>query len=623
MTACSADHENAPFLLVATAGESTLASPPLRVMRLRLAVEEAGAWEDVWFKDEGGREKCITLLARLEDAAGTLITHRSAKLGVVLHYADSLFPVMNQEILRLVGTESNDDLKLDKGVCRIRIRIEDVSKNHQGQSFMVQVKPESGTADVAHGFSKGVAVRSKRNKRQAAPGGRAQHAPQRTAARQPPPFAKHGKPDYGAPRPAQRPRQPDAAVSPWLTTARADASLNAAVVAISTSAVWKAQRAQAEWISACKDSLRQLKWRVIGTEVLPSGEKRHVYEMHNPNTLVDELLRTFEVSVAPVQRQLEQSVEALPQGRALLNGSREAPPPPLAMQDGDRSPKRLRRSTHAKAVNYAQMDTGNEDDDEDEDEEEDEEDHAGEAEIRHAGEAEIALLRPEPTLSALARQRTSVAGVYDILSQLPSLSSLSPGNGQFNRFPSITFDVNQDLIQAETSAADALSSLAPPMLQRGVSSLYVGDDVPKATLDLVAAAAARRGGPPPNVAEQSVALVVAKRFKPPRFHGAVALGFPAFDAEHRLVGLYREQQLGHETAIVFVPRDDASAGLDLPGDADVAETALRHELRQQSDSIQRLEQHQTHDKLKESAAIYHWSKEALLNLPDANQPLQE
>ena len=47
-------------------------------------------------------------------------------------------PVTNQNVLR-IWTDSHDkkpSIKLYKGSLAIKARVEDVSKNHQGQSFM-------------------------------------------------------------------------------------------------------------------------------------------------------------------------------------------------------------------------------------------------------------------------------------------------------------------------------------------------------------------------------------------------------------------------------------------------------------------------------------------------------
>ena len=74
----------------------------------------------------------------LEDGSGSKIKDRPVQLKCLLRYAESGMPVTNQNVLR-IWTDSHDkkpSIKLYKGSLAIKARVEDVSKNHQGQSFM-------------------------------------------------------------------------------------------------------------------------------------------------------------------------------------------------------------------------------------------------------------------------------------------------------------------------------------------------------------------------------------------------------------------------------------------------------------------------------------------------------
>ena len=142
------------------------APPPIRHRRF--------IQTQVWYKDEGGREKCILLNISLEDGSGSKIKDRPVQLKCLLRYAESGMPVTNQNVLR-IWTDSHDkkpSIKLYKGSLAIKARVEDVSKNHQGQSFKIEVLAdidESPTdCDVAPVLSRAVNVRSKRNKRRKA-----------------------------------------------------------------------------------------------------------------------------------------------------------------------------------------------------------------------------------------------------------------------------------------------------------------------------------------------------------------------------------------------------------------------------------------------------------------------
>lgn len=54
----------------------------------------------MWFKDEGGRDKCIELNISLRDHNNDKIVERKVPLKVVLLYADGN-PVLKQEILKI------------------------------------------------------------------------------------------------------------------------------------------------------------------------------------------------------------------------------------------------------------------------------------------------------------------------------------------------------------------------------------------------------------------------------------------------------------------------------------------------------------------------------------------
>lgn len=185
VTGPSLDHENRSFLLRASATVDGVRveawSTPMRVMRYRLEIEGGGTLDAdepakrsskgeaaIWYKDEGGREKCIELVVRLYDGRGALVTGRSARLKCVLRYAETGIPVTDQKVLKVWAEGSGvgalaTPLEIRRGVCKIRARIEDVSKNHQGQSFRIEVAPDAAASptdcDVAPAVTKAVAVR--------------------------------------------------------------------------------------------------------------------------------------------------------------------------------------------------------------------------------------------------------------------------------------------------------------------------------------------------------------------------------------------------------------------------------------------------------------------------------
>ena len=76
-----------------------------------LVIENA-TLPDIWYKDEGGRDKCIELTICLRDHDNKIIVERKVPLKVVLLYADGNV-VLKQEILKI-----SPDSKLHLGnVC--------------------------------------------------------------------------------------------------------------------------------------------------------------------------------------------------------------------------------------------------------------------------------------------------------------------------------------------------------------------------------------------------------------------------------------------------------------------------------------------------------------------------
>ncbi|KAI9914631.1 hypothetical protein PsorP6_007290 [Peronosclerospora sorghi] len=139
-------------------------STPLSIVKEKLHVVTQPP--EVWFKDEGGRERCMTVALTLLPAPGAYLEDRVVPLDIRLLY-ESGNKVLNQRILRLFPDMRPNMIH---GRVTISFRIDDVSKNHQGQSFMLEIGPEqqdgsSMFQDIAPTRTSVIAVRSKRNKR--------------------------------------------------------------------------------------------------------------------------------------------------------------------------------------------------------------------------------------------------------------------------------------------------------------------------------------------------------------------------------------------------------------------------------------------------------------------------
>ncbi|GAX11739.1 hypothetical protein FisN_7Lh120 [Fistulifera solaris] len=144
-------------------------SAVIYVVRAKLNITTPSDWPDpVWYKDEGGRDKCMEVTVTITDKESQRL-HETTPLRVELFYeakpSGRPTAVLNQDILRLLG--SSRILELDSsGQTKLRFRVEDVSKNHQGQNFVLKIQPKAEIVDIAPAWTPAVAIRSKRNKRQ-------------------------------------------------------------------------------------------------------------------------------------------------------------------------------------------------------------------------------------------------------------------------------------------------------------------------------------------------------------------------------------------------------------------------------------------------------------------------
>ncbi|KAF1331178.1 hypothetical protein FI667_g4402, partial [Globisporangium splendens] len=136
----------------------------MTVIQHRLVIQEA--LPELWYKDEGGRDKCMTLPIYLVNEKNERVGNRPVPLRVTLLYENE-HPVLKQDILKM----SPDCQRIidSSGKALLKLRIEDVSKNHQGQAFRLKVEADTAQSpmnfDVAFDLSSTISVRSKRNKR--------------------------------------------------------------------------------------------------------------------------------------------------------------------------------------------------------------------------------------------------------------------------------------------------------------------------------------------------------------------------------------------------------------------------------------------------------------------------
>jgi hypothetical protein len=243
-------------------GIQGVATSVMHVVQAKLAVTTSSDWNKVWFKDEGGRDKCMEVTVNVRDsknrpyaAPGPLqiILCYDAKPAVTTSATTAatvpdvpVVPVMNQDILRLLGSARNMELDAE-GQAKIRFRIEDVSKNHQGQNFVLSIRHKH----AAPCLTPPVSVRSKRNKRQ-----RATPVPAGSAA-------------------AAEPQRSE------------DDRLREAVQGI------------VRWSVEVVNGIYPLQWQVMGYAQHPDGSldySRPYHNMQNPNGVISRMLSIYNES---------------------------------------------------------------------------------------------------------------------------------------------------------------------------------------------------------------------------------------------------------------------------------------------------------------------------------------
>mmetsp|Transcript_5217 Transcript_5217/g.6067 ORF Transcript_5217/g.6067 Transcript_5217/m.6067 type:complete len:543 (-) Transcript_5217:2581-4209(-) len=138
-------------------------SDTMKVVNQRLVIENS--LDDTWYKDQGGRDNCIELDVKVE-APDHKPLLEDVPLAVKLLYDDES-DVRDPEN-KLLHVHPDSMLTLSKQTLRtkLKLRIEDVSKNHQSKSFVFLVQPRKigHRSDIAHVLSQKILVKSKQNK---------------------------------------------------------------------------------------------------------------------------------------------------------------------------------------------------------------------------------------------------------------------------------------------------------------------------------------------------------------------------------------------------------------------------------------------------------------------------
>lgn len=254
---------------------------PISLVNYKVKISLEEEWNHLWYKDEGGRDKSMELYVAIYDKDGQVRTGEQIPLQPILCYATeegSSVRVTNQEILRTLGS-SKIHIDKDSGKARIRFRVEDVSKNHQGQDFILQVGPDPKAKlfkDVAPAYTPAVNVRSKRNKRSRV------HSTSARASSSP--------------------------VAGRARTSYDDVSFESADIRT----LRESMKGVINWADEVVNGLYPLQWQVMGYAQHPDGSPdytRPYHNMPNPNGTINRILSLYSESVRENLRILLNSVE--------------------------------------------------------------------------------------------------------------------------------------------------------------------------------------------------------------------------------------------------------------------------------------------------------------------------
>ena len=175
----SKNYTGQQFVLIIKPSSSGVRAPELRtapfvVISQRLKI--AGEVPNLWYKDEGGRDKSIDLRVELCNKLG-MHKLRDVPLLVTLHYDTHGYPQAlahakigsgtGANALQLLQMARASDPIVRHGVASVRLRINDVSKNHMTHAFIVKIAPNTlkdpELMDIAAAYSTPITVKSKRN----------------------------------------------------------------------------------------------------------------------------------------------------------------------------------------------------------------------------------------------------------------------------------------------------------------------------------------------------------------------------------------------------------------------------------------------------------------------------
>jgi len=253
-------------------------SSPMMPIRHRLLIENESDIPSLWYKDHGGKYNCISIVVKL--VGKDIVTTRNIPIKTRLDYVSG-GSVTKENIL--IVQESC--MRIDhSGRTEIKVRINEVSKRHQGRHFRIVIAPDTikdpSCFDVSPAVSPAIEVRSK------------------ITARSKRCFPYVTSIDGTTPdrRPAVLPRISNTTIMPSVTSIPTDRHISDiqqySPADPSTTQNESSMDAMhiSKWVDEVVTCLTSIRWIEIGREIGPGGTIRPLYEVINPNSIIDTLL---------------------------------------------------------------------------------------------------------------------------------------------------------------------------------------------------------------------------------------------------------------------------------------------------------------------------------------------
>jgi len=447
-------------------------------------------WDEVWYKDEGGRDKCMQVNVRLCDGNGRAVKQQTYLKLTLVYDNDQFSPVMNQDILKTFGLP-RQSTSVD-GKAKIQFRIEDVSKNHQRQKFAIKVSSDpSSSVDIAPAVTPSVDVKSKRNKKR--------------------PLLSTSTP------------LPHAQGSHHRMSHVPEISLPLGGVS-DVSRLREAMKGVIEWTEQVVHGLHPLKWQLLGYRQLPNGNvdyNRPYHGMPDPNDCISRILTTYNEktsdSLRIVRNAVENTVSSHEQHRlspfhvAQGGGPIASSHQMEQMYEHDKPSSILQGIPHQVANSLPSM---------------------------MYGEEKPVSTSPPPTQHSSHHNRTRMDEMMlPKINPMPYEATIKPVQGSYGYTP------QESTIEFRTNTPEKVRQTARHQYVQGMNhAMQMNSDQQRADSDLDRMHDKQAEEELDGESRQAdVQYVLAKQFK--SLHTRELLGFPAYSRGKKLLGFFRESSM--------------------------------------------------------------------------------